>query len=107
MTSPVQGAFERIAALRNRNEKAVASMEKYEALVAQQSEELGRINQSNPFDFRDEKLNNLAGKSSEDVHMTEDDLRREEEGIAELERKKQVLEERVHGMEKDLGGLMR
>jgi len=41
------------------------------------------------------------------VKMTIEDLRREEEEVKELERNKRGLEERVTGMEKDLGGLMR
>jgi hypothetical protein len=39
--------------------------------------------------------------------MTKEDLMREEEEIRELERKKRGLEDRVTGMERDLGGLMR
>lgn len=42
-----------------------------------------------------------------DVHMTKEDLEKEEEVIRELERKKRALEERVTGMERDLGGLNR
>jgi hypothetical protein len=41
------------------------------------------------------------------VPLTKEDLRREEEAIRELESKKKGLEDRVTGMERDLGGLMR
>ena len=41
------------------------------------------------------------------IPLTKEDLEREEEEIKELERKKRGLEERVTGMERDLGGLMR
>ena len=40
-------------------------------------------------------------------HMTEEELRTEEEEIKELERRKQGLEERVSWMEKDLAGVLR
>lgn len=40
-------------------------------------------------------------------HVTEEDLRREDEEIRELEKKKRGLEDRVSGMERDLGGLLR
>jgi len=39
--------------------------------------------------------------------FTEEDMRREEEEILELERKKKSLEERVSAMEKDINGVMR
>ena len=39
--------------------------------------------------------------------FTVEDMRREEEEIAELERKKKALEDRVTGMEKDISGVMR
>jgi hypothetical protein len=39
--------------------------------------------------------------------MSREDMQREEAEIRELEQKKKALEERVTGMEKDLGGLMR
>lgn len=41
------------------------------------------------------------------IHMTAEDLQQEEEEIRALERKKRTLEDRVAGMEKDIGGLMR
>lgn len=43
----------------------------------------------------------------ESMNVTDDDIERELEEIKELEEKKRTLEERVSGMEKDLGGLMR
>lgn len=41
------------------------------------------------------------------VPLTEADLQREEEQIKELEIRKRTLEERVDGMQKDLGGILR
>lgn len=46
------------------------------------------------------------GKPSE-MPITAEQLEREEQEIRELERKKRTLEERVSGMERDLGGLLR
>lgn len=43
----------------------------------------------------------------ETVTVTDEDIERELEEIRELERKKLALEDRVTGMERDLGGLMR
>ena len=39
--------------------------------------------------------------------LSQEDLEREAEQIQELERKKKVLEDRVQGLDLDLGGLMR
>lgn len=42
-----------------------------------------------------------------EVLITAEDLENEEQEIRELERKKRALEDRVSGMERDLGGLLR
>ena len=42
-----------------------------------------------------------------DVQVTDEDIERELEEIRELEQRKQALEDRVTGMSRDLGGLMR
>lgn len=39
--------------------------------------------------------------------MSEEDLRREEEEVRELERKKRGLEDRVHTMGRDISGILR
>lgn len=41
------------------------------------------------------------------IYATEEDIRRENDEIRELEKKKRQLEDRVKGMDRDLGGLMR
>lgn len=46
------------------------------------------------------------GKLGE-MPITVEQLEREEQEIRDLERKKQTLEDRVSGMERDLGGLLR
>lgn len=38
--------------------------------------------------------------------ITDEDIERELEEVRDLERRKRVLEDRVTGMERDLGGLM-
>ena len=43
----------------------------------------------------------------EPTNISEEAIRSEELEVTELEEKKRKLEERVSGMEKDLGGLMR
>ena len=53
----------------------------------------------------DGKTEDEAGEAG--IPLTREDLEREEQEVKELERKKRGLEERVEGMERDLGGLMR
>jgi hypothetical protein len=43
----------------------------------------------------------------DDTQFTEEEMRREELEIKELEGKKRTLENRVAGMEKDISGVMR
>lgn len=114
---PIQGALERIAALRNRNAKVQIETERYEQLVAEQAAQLRSMNKQATFNVDDDEIDDLASREAvaaapeplqvESIPLTDEDLRREEESIAELERKKRTLEERVNGMEKDLGGLLR
>lgn len=49
----------------------------------------------------------LAPAAPTELHITAEDLRREEDEIRELEKRKRGLEDRVSGMERDLGGLLR
>lgn len=53
----------------------------------------------------DEDSNAVEGQG--EIHVTEEDLRREDDEIRELEKKKRQLEDWVKGMERDLGGLSR
>lgn len=108
------GAVEKIASLRNRNAQALASMEEYEDLVAEQTAQLGKMNRSSGLTFDDEDVDEITMRDvssndaqSSDIPITEEELRRDEETCAELEQKKRTLEDRVSGMDKDLGGLMR
>ena len=88
-------------------------MDHYEQLVTAQTEQLRRMRGTSLTGLDDEADEEVvAGGGSnptraDSTSMTEDEVRREEEVIAELERKKRNLEDRVNGIEKDLGGLMR
>jgi hypothetical protein len=107
----VAGATERIASLRNRYRQIGESVAVYEDKVVKQQLKLERMNKSSEFESESqgEEDNDKEGG----VHpvagatATEEDLRIEEQEIKELELKKRTLEERVAGMEKDLGGLLR
>ena len=53
----------------------------------------------------DQEANLVEGQGA--LHVTEEDIRREDDEIRELEKKKRQLEDRVKGIERDLEGLMR
>ncbi|KAF2635805.1 DASH complex, subunit Spc34 [Massarina eburnea CBS 473.64] len=101
---PIPGAQERILAMRQRHGRLAASIEYYESRVARQTEQLSRLNRSREqHDEPDETLSvNVAP-----VVMTEEDLRREEEEVKQLERKKRGLEDRVNSMGRDITGVLR
>lgn len=88
-----------------------SSLDHYEALVAEQSAQLRQMNRpsSRMSEFEDDDDVPASSRvtPNENLPMTDEDLKREEEGIMELEQKKRTLEERVSGMEKDLGGILR
>ena len=108
--SPVSGATERIASLRNRYRQNSESIALYEEKVAKQQARLDRLNKGSDFDSQsrgedDEELESRNTTTISEPTIAEDDLRLEEQEIKELELKKRILEERVTGMEKDLSGL--
>lgn len=57
-------------------------------------------------DIDDEEPEDRINTSSVQ-RLTKDDLRREEDLVRELEKRKKLLEERVDGMTKDIGGILR
>ena len=100
--------------LRSRYEQLNSSITRYESKVSRQMAQLARMNKhkdGNVDDdddkevLEDEDVNAIEGQGG--IHVTEEDIRRENDEIRELEKKKQQLEERVKGMERDLGGLRR
>jgi cell division protein FtsB len=110
VSSPIAGANDRIAKLRRRHQQLAANIEYYETRVAEQSKELYSMSRttsrSGHSDHGDSNAA-IAGADDTSIPLTKDDLEREDAEVRELERKKKALEERVEGMERDLGGLMR
>jgi chromosome segregation ATPase len=103
--SPIAGATEEIAALRSRYQLISESISELEARVAENTAQLGRLNRSYGDD--DDEVRTLEAPPLDGTDIPEEDLQRERAEIRELERKKQALEDRVAGMERDLGGLFR
>lgn len=86
--------------------QVTASLEYYETRLAEQQTQLNRLNRNR--DFPDDDGHNVdeAEEDSQSAApLTEDDLRREEEEMRQLERKKRELEDRVHSMSRDISGL--
>ena len=109
-SSPVAGATEKIASLRNRYRQIAESVALYEEKVMKQQARLERLNKGSDFgsqsqDEDEEDLETRHSKGTSEAAVTEEDLRLEEQEIKEFELKKRALEERVTGMEKDLSGL--
>ncbi|KAL8738218.1 MAG: hypothetical protein Q9181_000944 [Wetmoreana brouardii] len=109
---PIPGAKERISALRSRFDQLTSSITRYEARTSNQTSQLARMNRRGPpneDDFLSSgRTGDEAGEDkSNETPITAEDLEREEQEIRELERKKGTLEDRVSGMERDLGGLLR
>jgi len=111
---PIVGASERINKLRRRHEQLEANVKHYEAKVAFQQRELERMMRPSGGGFDEDDIDmadeDMAGDGAAEevvIPMTKEDLQREEAELRELERKKRGLEERVEGMGRDLGGLMR
>lgn len=104
LDSPITGATDKITALRRRHQQLEANIAHYEARVAEQARELQAMNRPTG---RTEEVEEDVGDVEIKIPLTKEDLEREEAEIRELERKKKGLENRVTGMERDLGGLMR
>ncbi|KKZ60555.1 hypothetical protein EMCG_04732 [[Emmonsia] crescens] len=109
---PIPGAQEQIASLRHRHERLSTSIAHLESRIAEQSAQLQRMNRSqdysSDYDIAPEPAEVEVEVEADAVPaVTEEDLQRELLEIRELEGRKRKLEERVTGMERDLGGLMR
>ncbi|KAF1949297.1 DASH complex, subunit Spc34 [Byssothecium circinans] len=100
---PIPGAQERITAMRQRHSRLEASIEYYESRVARQTEQLSRLARSR--EYSDEPVDVLSEHAA--PVMSEEDLRREEEEVRQLERKKRGLEDRVNSMGRDISGVLR
>ncbi|KAI9827081.1 MAG: hypothetical protein M1826_006445 [Phylliscum demangeonii] len=103
---PNPRAAGKISSCRLRYHQLSSSLRYYEATVENRS---ARLLQADS--LSDEKLQNARRRgniSEADLdEITEQDLKREEEEVRELEKRKRALEERVSRMEQDLGGLLR
>ena len=113
--SPIQGAAEKITSLRSRHERLSGSIARYEQRIAKQMIQLEKMNRSKhgpgyaDYDEENDDADVIEknGETTQAYVVTEEDLKREDGDIRELEKKKRTLEERVSGMERDLGGLLR
>ena len=103
--SPVAGAGVRIEGLRQRYEVLRRSVERYELIVEGQAKELEKVNRGGG-GGGGYVVESLVGDGAT-ATFTRDDLRREEREVKELEERRKLLEQRVLGMERDLGGLAR
>lgn len=109
---PIAGAADRIARLRRKHQQLQANIEHYEGRVVEQRRQLDKLNvttaETYGADLDDIDIEEPQSKpgasqrtdAGENWQMIQND-------INELEEKKRSLEQRVQGMEKDLGGLMR
>ncbi|KAF1939597.1 DASH complex, subunit Spc34 [Clathrospora elynae] len=101
---PIPGAHDKIAALRQRHAQVIASVDYYEERLAEQTIQLRKLNRSRG-DFMDHDVDDAEEEQPLAAPLTEDDLRREEDEMKQLERKKRELEDRVNSMSRDISGL--
>lgn len=88
--------------MRQRYSRLESSIDYYESRIAEQTAQLTKMNRTREY----------VEDAPEDVEsvapvMTEDDLRKEEEEVRQLERKKRGLEDRVNSMGRDISGVLR
>ncbi|KAI1517584.1 DASH complex protein [Pyrenophora tritici-repentis] len=102
--SPIPGAHDKIATLRQRHAQVIASVDYYEGRLAEQQTQLGKLNRSRG-DYMDEDVDEAEEAPEPVTVLTEEDLRREEEEVRQLEKKKRELESRVQSMSRDISGL--
>ena len=95
------GALERIPALRSRHSQLQSTLAYYEAKVAEQNDALEAMKRNRWME--DEHHDETA--EEEGAILTDQHLRREEEEVMEMDKRKRELQERLQMMEKDLAGL--
>ncbi|KAJ5710802.1 hypothetical protein N7488_004958 [Penicillium malachiteum] len=100
---PVAGAHERITGLRYRHNMVVDSIAGLEDRVASNTAELEQMRSA--YDEEDPIYSETMSKPST-PEVTDEDIEREMAEIRDLERRRRILEERVTGIEQDLGELM-
>ena len=91
--------------MRQRYSRLEASIEYYENRLSEQTKQLSKISRSR--DYIEDEQEDLEAEPDPPAFqpMTEEDLRREEEEVKQLERKKRGLEDRVNSMGRDISGL--
>lgn len=104
--SPVPGAQEKISNLRYRHETIAKSIAKLEDRVATNTAELEQMRHSYDDDEDDYAAASVSLSQPEAPTVTDEDIEQEMAEIRELERRKRRLEDRVTGMDRDLGGLL-
>lgn len=104
--SHIPGVNQKIAQLRQRHARLTSSIEHYELRVAEQQAQLARMNKPRD-DYDDPPEEEPESEPEEEAPLTIEDLRREEEEVKELERKKRGLEDRVNSMGRDISGVQR
>lgn len=100
---PVAGAQEKIATLRYRYSQIIDSMSSLEDRVARNTSALEQMRR---LYGEDPDMDDAGAPQPAPFNATDEDIERELEEIKELERRKQLLEERVSGMKRDAGGLL-
>jgi hypothetical protein len=103
---PLPGALERIPAQRQKYAQQSNTLAYYEGKVAEQQGALERMNLERVRDEEEEEEEESRHGAEEIVGMTEEDLRREEAEVRELDKKKRELQARLRAIERDLGGLL-
>ncbi|KAF2012389.1 DASH complex, subunit Spc34 [Aaosphaeria arxii CBS 175.79] len=105
---PIPGARERIAGLRQRHNRLQDSIEHYEYRISEQVAQLDKVYSDRARDYDNELDDtNVDSDPPAFVPMTEEDLKKEEEEVRFLERKRKGLEDRVHNMNRDISGVLR
>lgn len=88
--------------MRQRHAQVTASIDYYEGRLSEQQTQLSRLNRNRDYmDEEEEEVEDLRDAPP----LTQEDLKREEEEMRQLERKKRELEDRVHSMSRDISGL--
>ena len=104
----VAGVPEKIIAIRKRHHHIATSMEEYEEKVLKQQSKLNRFHSGSGYGLdADEDMTTPPTVSSRPSTFSQHDLDAMEVEVVDLEVRKRALEERVVGMEKDLGGLLK
>ena len=110
LESPIEGASGHLASLQTRYDNIVSSIASYEAKVAEQTAQLERINRSKA--NKKDRSMAMHGVGRQTVmpkrkKVSADNIQTEETELKDLKERKRTLEDRISGMERDLGGLSR